>query len=81
MKNAAPAVDINARNRLQAVCSSDEGQQAVHLVFWVNGEKVAEATDTKDPLLTGTVRLFAGTGPNAKTAVEAEFDNFAVRQI
>jgi hypothetical protein len=81
LKEAAPAVDINASNRLQAVCSSDEGQQAVHLVFWVNGEKVAEATDTKDPLLTGTVGVFVATGPDAKTAVEAEFDDFAVRQI
>jgi hypothetical protein len=81
LKDAAPAVDINARNRLQAVCSSDEGQQAVHLVFSVNGKKVAEATDTKDPLLTGTVGVFVATGPNAKTAVEAEFDDFAVRQI
>jgi hypothetical protein len=81
LKDAAPAIDINASNRLQAVCSSEEGQRAVHLVFWVNGRVVAEATDTKDPLLTGTVGVFVATGPDAKTAVEAEFDDFAVRQI
>ena len=81
LKDAAPAVDINASNRLQAVCSSEEGQRAVHLVFSVNGRVVAEATDSENPLSTGTVGVFVATGPDAKTAVEAEFDDFAVRQI
>jgi hypothetical protein len=75
-----PAIDVNATNRLEAVCTS-EGQQGVHLVFLVNGKKVAEATDTKNPYRTGTVGLFAGTGPDAKAAVEAEFDNFVVTQL
>jgi hypothetical protein len=81
LRDAAPAIDINASNRLQAVCSSEEGQQAVHLVFSVNGRVVAEATDSENPLPTGTVGVFVSTGPKAKTAVEAEFDDFAVRQI
>jgi hypothetical protein len=46
----------------------------------VNGELVAEWTDETNPLPNGTVALFVATGPKAKTAVEAEFDNFAVTQ-
>jgi len=69
------------KSRLQAVCTSEQGQQAVHLVFSVNGRVVAEAIDTKDPFSTGTVGLLVGTGPAAKTAVEAEFDNFVVTQV
>jgi hypothetical protein len=53
----------------------------VHLVFSVNGRVVAEATDSENPLSTGIVGVFVATGPDAKTAVEAEFDDFAVRQI
>ena len=75
------ALNVNAKNRLQAVCTSEQGQQAVHLVFSVNGRVVVEATDTKTPFLTGTVGLLVGTGPDAKTAVEAEFDNFVVTQV
>jgi hypothetical protein len=81
-----PAVDVKAVNRLQAVCTSNEGQQAVRLGFWVNGEKVAETTDTKpwpwsaNPFQTGTVGLLVAFGPEA-TAVEAEFDNFAVTEL
>jgi len=74
------ALHVNAKNRLQAVCTSAQGQQAVHLVFSVNGRVVAEATDTKNPLPTGTVGIFVANGPDAKTAVEAEFDNFVVTQ-
>jgi hypothetical protein len=77
---ALDALNVNEKNRLQAACTSVEGQRAVHLVFSVNGQMVAEATDTKDPLLTGTVTLEVGTGPHAKNAVEAEFDNFVVTQ-
>jgi len=75
------ALNVNAKNRLQAVCTSEQGQQAVHLVFSVTGRVVVEATDTKTPFLTGTVGLLVGTGPDAKTAVEAEFDNFVVTQV
>lgn len=71
------AIDLNTTNRLDAVCSS-EGRQAVHLVFSVNGKKLAEATDAKNPYLTGTIGLFAGTDETATAAIEAEFDNFVV---
>jgi hypothetical protein len=58
----------------------DKEQTYVYLALWVNGEKVAEATD-ENPLPAGTVGLFVATGANAKTAVAAEFDNFAVKQV
>jgi len=76
-----PAVDVNATNQLQATCNSAEGQRAVHLAFSVNGRVVAEAIDKKDPFSAGTVGLMAWTGENAKTAVDAEFDDFVVTQL
>jgi hypothetical protein len=64
-------------NHLRAVCSSDEGDQAgTHLVFSMNDNQVAEATDTENPLGVGTVALFAATSKDSKKAVEVEFDNF-----
>jgi hypothetical protein len=47
----------------------------------VNNELVVEWTDDANPLPNGTVGLFVATGPEAKTAIEAEFDNFAVTQL
>jgi hypothetical protein len=41
---------------------------------------VGEWTDETNPLPNGTVGMFVATGEKAKTAVEAEFDNFAVTQ-
>ena len=81
LKDAGTAIDVNATNRLRAECTSVEGQQAVHLRFSVNGQVVADTTDTVNPLLTGTVGLLAGTGRTAKKAVEAEFDNFVVTRV
>jgi hypothetical protein len=69
----------NEAHRLEADCFSDEGDEAVHLVFRVNGEVAAEATDSKDPLVAGTVVLVAEAYEEAKEAVEAEFDNFVVQ--
>jgi TIR domain len=77
----ASAVHANATNRLRAVCTSVQGQHAVHLTFWVNGKKVADVTDTKNPITSGTVGLFAATTSDTTTPVEAEFDNFAVSQL
>ena len=65
---------------MQVACASVEGQQAVHLLFFVNGRLVAEYTDTEDPLLTGTVGLEVGTF-EAKSAGVAEFDDFVVTQV
>jgi hypothetical protein len=81
LKSADVPIDANAKNRLQAECASVEGEQAVHLVFSVKGRAVAEATDRDSPILTGTVGLFVGTGPNAKKAGQAQFDNFVVTPI
>ena len=66
-------------NHLRAVCRSDDGGQAgTHLVFSVNDNQAAEATDTENPLGAGTVALFAATFKDSKKAVEVEFDNFDV---
>jgi len=76
----APAVYANATNRLRAVCTSVQGQRAEHLTFWVNGKKLADATDTTNPSTSGTVALFATTTSHT-TPVEAEFDDFAVARL
>jgi hypothetical protein len=69
-------VDENAS--LRAVCTGGEGQQTVHLEFFVDGELVAEATDPKNPLATGSVGLLVATGEATKHPIEAEFDDFVV---
>jgi hypothetical protein len=77
------AVLVKANNLLQAECTSVEGQQGqqgVHLVFSVNGHIVAAATDTNNPLLTGTVGFGVGQN-NVNQPVEVEFDNFVVSQL
>jgi hypothetical protein len=75
-------IDADATSQLQAECTAVEGQQAVHLVFSVNNHKYAEVTDTKNPLLTGTVGLGVATGnTKSASAVEAEFDNLVVTQL
>jgi hypothetical protein len=70
---------VNGTNRLEADCFSDEGDEAVHLVFRANGKVAAEATDSKDPLTVGTVALVAEAYEEAEKAVEVEFDNFVVQ--
>jgi hypothetical protein len=72
-----PAADPNARNELGAVCKNVQGNEAVHLEFSVNGEVVAAATDTDDPLLSGTIGLFVYTVETQ----EVEFDNFVVTEL
>jgi hypothetical protein len=62
------------------VCTSVEGQQAVHLELWVNGQKAAEATDRDRPIRTGHVGLIVETEETKRPSV-AEFDNFTVTQI
>jgi hypothetical protein len=72
------SLDADAKNSLDADCNGDEG--SVYLNLYVNGELVAEWTDETNSLPNGTVALFVATGRKANTAVEAEFDNFAVTQ-
>jgi uncharacterized caspase-like protein len=74
-------LDADAKNSLDADCTGDEDSGSVYFNLYVNGEKVVEWTDDANPLPTGTVGLFVATGPKATTAVEAEFDNFAVTQF
>jgi hypothetical protein len=74
----AALVDANGRNRLEAVCTTDDAQD-VHLEFWVNGKQVASATDSDRPLLTGTVGLLVATGGSDVKSIEAEFDDFVVK--
>jgi tetratricopeptide (TPR) repeat protein len=73
------AFKVNSTNRLEATCSGGEGDQAVSLVFKVNGQVAAQATDSKDPLTTGTVALLAEAYEDSKTAVEVQFDNLVVQ--
>ena len=76
-KDDLDGIDANATNRLEAMCST-VGPNAVHLVFLVNGQKVAEATDRKSPFLTGTIGLLAGYDSDATVPIEVEFDNLVV---
>ena len=68
----------NGTNRLEADCNGGEGDE-VRLVFRVNGQVAAEATDSKDPLVAGTVALVGEAYEEAEKAVEVEFDNFVVQ--
>jgi hypothetical protein len=51
----------------------------VRLVFSLNGQIVAEATDSDQPLPDGTIgiRVFA----LGQTGIRAEFDNFVVAPV
>lgn len=74
-------IDRDAANELRAVCTSEGDGQ--HLVFAVNGQVVAEATDTSQPFSEGTVGLVAlagGSNPGDNSIV-AEFDNFVVTEV
>jgi hypothetical protein len=73
------SLDADAKNSLDADCTGDEG--SVYLNLYVNGQLVVEWTDDANPLPTATVGLFVAPGEKAKTAIEAEFDNFAVTQL
>jgi TIR domain len=79
LKEAEINIDPTSTNQLQAVCASVEGQQAVHLELWVNGQKAVEATDRDRPLPPGYVGLIVETGGTKRPSM-AEFDNFAVIQ-
>ncbi len=78
MPNTNFVVSARATNQLRAACTS-EGQRSVHLVFWVNGKKVADWTDTRKPFLKGTVGLVDSSLSNTKPT-KAEFDNFVIRK-
>lgn len=79
LAQAATRIDMNMSSRLRASCATVNG--AAHLTFWVNGTKLAEATDASNPLTSGTVALFAATTPGTSTPTEAEFTNFMVTRL
>jgi hypothetical protein len=80
LKETKILVNANSTNRLQAMCASVTGERAVRLEFWVNGKKVAEATDADHPLSTGTVGLVVGIDQTKRVSM-AEFDNFTVSRF
>jgi hypothetical protein len=77
---AIAPISAGAANQLRAECIGVNGQRAVRLIFWVNGQKLLDVTDNK-PLASGTVGIFTNfDGKNVVTA-EAEFRNFAVSRL
>ena len=74
---AAPS---NGKNQLRAACTSTGNQNAVHLVFWVNGKKVDDTTDWTNPHRLGGVGLIAEKVSSATSAVEVGYHNFIVTQ-
>ena len=52
-----------------------------YLALRVNGQQLAEAVDTNNPISSGTVGLFAATTPATQTPTEAEFENFKVTSL
>lgn len=70
-------VRANGTNQLQATCASAGSQNAVHLVFWVNGKKILDKIDRTNPITKGTVGLIAYASSNSQPGI-AEFDNFIV---
>lgn len=73
------AVDMNARNKIQATCST-ASDGATQLALSINGKKLATAVNKNSPIRNGTVGIFAATTSAAKTPTEVEFDNFTVTQ-
>jgi hypothetical protein len=71
------AVDPQGTNRLEAICTTEDGQ-GVRLTFLVNGREVARVTDRDRPLSSGTVGLLVATGGSDAEEIEAEFDDFVV---
>jgi hypothetical protein len=71
---SASAIHVSTPNELRASCADVSGQQAVRLVFWVNGKQVAAVTDYSNPISNGSVGIVVG----ARTKTRAVFSNFVV---
>ena len=69
-------VNVDGTNQLQAICATIGGQNAVHLVFWVNGKKILDVIDRKTPLTNGAIGVIADSIERKPSAVQ--FDKFAV---
>ena len=75
------AISASGINQLQVACSSAGGQDAVHLVFRVNGQKLGDVTDRTNPVPAGQVALIADRFTGTGNAIEVAFDDFAVTQV
>jgi hypothetical protein len=71
----------NGSNQLRVSCTRAGDQNAVHLVFWVNGKKLGDAIDRTSPLANGMVGLITDRTGGTKTVTSVEFDNFVVRRV
>jgi Caspase domain len=69
-------VNVDGTNQLQVDCATINGQNAVHLVFWVNGKKILDVIDRKNPLANGAIGVIADSIARRPSAVQ--FDNFVV---
>jgi hypothetical protein len=65
-------------DQLKASCTTMTGQNAVHLIFWVDGQKVLDVTDRTNPISSGSVGIYAESIAQKPSTVQ--FDNFAVMQ-
>lgn len=77
-RSEAIRTGLGAVNRIRAECVGGKGQEPTRLTLYVNGQKVAEATD-EDALLnesTGNVGLGIDAGRSPPTDVI--FDNFVL---
>ena len=52
------AVHADGTDRLQAVCQTVNGGQAVHLELWLNGKKMVDYTDHDQPYTKGYLGLY-----------------------
>jgi hypothetical protein len=71
------AVHADGTDRLQAVCRTVDGGQAVHLELWLNGKKMVDYTDHDHPYTRGYLGLYVESISDASSTAGAEFDNFS----
>jgi TIR domain len=75
------AVHADGTDRLQAVCETANGGQAVHLELWLNGKKMVDYTDQDHPYTKGYMGLYVESISDASSTAAAEFDNFSAAQL
>jgi hypothetical protein len=75
------SLNPSAPDRLQAVCQTVDGGQAVHLELWLNGKKMVDYTDRNQPYTKGYMGLYVESISDASSTAGAEFDNFTASQL
>jgi hypothetical protein len=75
------AVHADGTDRLQAVCQTVNGGQAVHLELWLNGKKMVDYTDHDQPYTKGYLGLYVESISDASSTAGAEFDNFSMAKL